>query len=128
MMARRLSSILLILISLFASVGLIVHKHYCEAQLVATSILPHVGDACDTEMPMGDDSCTDHHDSYKVDNPFQSISFGVDITPSFEWVVVSYVDIVKPILNPALTTKLFADINPPPSEPGIYTKVQSFLL
>ena len=128
-MIRKLSAILLIMMVLVSSVGITVHKHYCASFLVDTSFIPHIEDACDEDMPMDEDSCEDRHDIYNVDSPIQLLTISFELSPSAEWILISYFDhwlnddenqFSKPIL--------LAELYPPPSEPNIYTKVQSFLL
>lgn len=112
-----------------STIGVTVHKHYCENELVATSILPHGDeDACDTNMPMPDNSCTDEHEQFNVDSPIVILAFNFDSAQAFDYVASSfYVFIVSEYEN-LFTPKYYADMYPPPSEPNIYKKVQSFLL
>jgi len=127
-MTRKLSAILLILMVLVSSIGITVHKHYCASFLVDTSFIPHIEDACDDDMPMEEDSCQDRHEIYNVDSPIQLLSINFELSPSIEWILISFFELrinegdqfSKPIL--------IAELYPPPSEPNIYTRVQSFLL
>ena len=127
-MTRKLSAILLILMVLVSSIGITVHKHYCASFLVEASFIPHIEDACDDDMPMEEDSCQDRHEIYNVDSPIQLLSINFELSPSIEWILISFFELrinegdqfSKPIL--------IAELYPPPSEPNIYTRVQSFLL
>jgi hypothetical protein len=113
---------------LVSSIGVTVHKHYCASFLVDTSFIPHIEDACDDDMPMEEDSCQDRHEIYNVDSPIQLSSINFELSPSIEWILISFFELrinegdqfSKPIL--------IAELYPPPSEPNIYTRVQSFLL
>lgn len=108
--------------------GLTIHKHYCESALVAVSLLPSVEDACDSDMLMDEDTCKDDHLQYSVDSPLAYFPLNLDLTPSYEW-LTSTQFLVEVVISPSLeTSKFIADISPPPSEPDIYLKVQSFLL
>ncbi len=111
-----------------STIGITVHKHYCENVLIATSILPHGDEDACGDMPMEEGSCSDEHQHYAVDSPIVSLVFNFEIASAFNWVAVSFfsIETTKSELN--FTPKLYADVSPPPSEPNIYTKVQSFLL
>jgi len=56
---RRKISILLLLILLVSVSGLTLDRHYCNGQLVDVFLYPHLGDKCDSTMPMTAGSCTD---------------------------------------------------------------------
>jgi len=123
-----MSSILLAILLLLSTSGLTIHKHYCESALVAVSLIPSIEDACDSDMPMDKDTCRDDHQEFSIESPIVLLSINFDMTPSFEWL-----SIVQIILNQDFThlnqsTNFLADISPPPSEPDIYLRVQSFLL
>jgi hypothetical protein len=112
-----------------STIGVTIHRHYCGSSLVATSFLPHGdADACDTDMPMNDDSCTDNHLQFNVDSPLVLLTFGLESVPAIEWVKASEVLFVNLYSKDFTTPTFYADISPPPSEPNIYTRVQSFLL
>lgn len=126
---KKILSISLAALLMVSTIGITVHKHYCENELVATSILPHgEEDACDTDMPMDEGACSDEHQHFNVDSPLVLMIASMDLAPTFEWVVISSFSIIAPTSERNFTPKFYADIYPPPSEPNIYTKVQSFLL
>jgi len=126
---KKIFSISLAALLMVSTIGITVHKHYCENILVATSILSHGGeDACDTDMPMEEGACSDEHQHYDVDSPIVSLVLNFEIAPYFNWVAVSFFTVNTIQSEKLHTPKLYADVNPPPSEPNIYTKVQSFLL
>lgn len=126
---KKLLSISFALLLLVSTIGITIHKHYCEATLVATSILPHGDDdACGPDMPMDDDSCSDEHDQYNVDSPLVLLAMGFDLAPSIEWVEATEVLFTNLYTKDFTTPKFYADMSPPSSEPNIYTRVQSFLL
>jgi len=112
-----------------STIGVTVHRHYCENELVATSILPHGEEGCcDTDMPMNTNACSDEHQHVNVDSPLMLVVASIELTPIISWVAAPYfaTNLVQSEFN--FTPKFYAVINPPPSEPNIYTKVQSFLL
>ena len=126
---KKLLSISLASLLLVSTIGVTVHKHYCESILVATSILPHGDeDACDTDMPMGPDSCSDEHRHYGIDSPLTLLVVNFELSPSFEWVEATEVLLVSLYDKDVDNSKFYADSLPPPSEPNIYTRDQSFLL
>jgi hypothetical protein len=127
-MIRKLSAILLIMMVLVSTVGVTVHKHYCASFLVDTSFIPHIEDACDEDMPMEEGSCRDHHEVYKLDSPIQILSINFELSPSIEWLIVSYFNLQIQDGNQFSKPILLAELYPPPTEPNIYTRVQSFLL
>ena len=110
-----------------STIGLTVHKHYCESALVSVSLLPSVEDACDSDMPMDKDTCKDDHLQFSVDDPLALFSLNFDLTPSMELLATTQLlaDLVD---SQSLETTNFIADSPPPSEPDIYLKVQSFLL
>ena len=125
---KKLLSISLALLLLMSTIGVTIHRHYCESTLVATSLIPGIDDACDSDMPMDDDTCRDDHQHYSVDSPLVMLSLNYELAPSIEW-VQSFETIVTNLLSEKfVTSKFYADLSPPPSEPNIYTKVQAFLL
>ncbi|MCF6352115.1 MAG: hypothetical protein L3J06_03800 [Cyclobacteriaceae bacterium] len=126
---KKLLSISFIVLLMVSTIGITVHKHYCENILVATSILSHGGeDACGPEMPMEEGACSDEHQHYDVDSPIVSLVLNFELASSFNWVAASFFTVSTIQSEKLNTLKLYADVNPPPSEPNIYTKVQSFLL
>ena len=126
---KKILSISLTLLLLVSTIGVTVHKHYCESTLIATSILSHgEEDACGPDMPMDADSCSDEHEHYNVDSPLVLIVMNFELNPSFTWVVFEKTLLYSIISEDFSTPKFYADVYPPPSEPNIYTKVQSFLL
>ncbi len=126
---KKLLTISLATLLLVSTIGVTVHKHYCENKLVATSLLPHFdGDACDTDMPMEDGACSDEHEQFDIDSPIVITASSIEMTPLFEWVAASFFTIITTQTELNFTPKFYADASPPPSEPNIYTKVQSFLL
>ncbi len=126
---KKLTSIALATLLLVSTIGVTVHKHYCDNILVSTSVLPHADDACDSSMPMDDNSCEDQHEFHQVNSPLVVHTLGFELAPSFQCLPVSFFKIVS-LQSNKLTAepKLYADANPPPPEPNIYTKVQAFLL
>lgn len=125
---RKLLSISLALVLLMSTIGVTVHKHYCMSNLVATSLIPSVEDACDTDMPMDEDTCRDDHDFYGVDSPLVILSLTFDLAPSVEWIENLQIVIIEEYSDNLLTSKFLADISPPPTEPDIYSRDQAFLL
>ncbi len=126
---KKLLSISLAALLMVSTIGVTVHKHYCENVLIATSILPHGGeDACGPEMPMEEGACSDEHQHYDVDSPIVSLVLNFEMTPSFDWMATSFFTLVSNQLEKNFTPKFYAEVNPPPSEPNIYIRVQSFLL
>ncbi len=126
---KKLLAIALTSILMVATIGITVHKHYCASSLVATSILPHGDDdTCDSNMPMERHACEDQHQQFNVDSPLVLIAANYNMTPSIEWIEVLQTDVILSLSDNLSTPKIFADSSPPPSEPNIYTKVQSFLL
>jgi len=87
-----------------------------------------IEDACDADMPMDADSCSDDHQHYSVDSPLSLLTLNFDMSPSVEWIPAQEVLLSNILFKDLTTPKFYADIHPPPSEPNIYTKVQSFLL
>ena len=125
---RKLLSISLALVLLMSTIGVTVHKHYCMSNLVATSLIPSVEDACDTDMPMDEDTCRDDHDFYGVDSPLVILSLTFDLAPSVEWIENLQIVIIEEYSDNLLTSKFLADISPLPTEPDIYSRDQAFLL
>jgi hypothetical protein len=125
---RKILSITLALLLLMSTIGITIHKHYCMSTLVATSLIPSVEDACDSDMPMDKDTCKDDHQHYGVDDPLLLLSLTFDLAPSVEWIENLQILAVQDHKDNLFTSKFLADISPPPSEPDIYSKVQSFLL
>ena len=125
---RKLLSISLALVLFMSTIGVTVHKHYCESTLVASSLIPSVEDACDADMPMDEDTCRDDHDFYGVDSPLVLLSLAFDLAPSVEWIENLQIVLIEEYSENILTSKFLADISPPPSEPDIYSRDQAFLL
>jgi len=126
---KKLLSISLAALLMVSTIGVTVHKHYCDDVLIASSIFSHGDeDACGTEMPMEDDACSDEHTEYNVDSPIVLMALNFELTPTFDWVAASFFLVITIPTKELSTPKIYADANPPPSEPNIYTKVQSFLL
>ena len=126
---KKLLSISLASLLLVSTIGVTVHKHYCDSQLVAVSILPHGDeDPCDSDMPMGTNSCSDQHQHYSVDSPLVLMAIIFNLAPAFTFVAVQEISLLGINTEYYTTPKLYADIHPPPSEPNIYTRDQSFLL
>ena len=125
---RKLLSISLALLLLMSTIGVTIHKHYCESTLVATLLIPSVEDACDTDMPMDEDTCRDDFKFYGVDSPLVLLALTYDLAPSIEWIDNLQIIITKDFSDNLLTSKFLADISPPPSEPDIYSRDQAFLL
>ena len=125
---KRILSISTALLLLMSTIGVTIHKHYCESTLVATSLIPSIEDACDSDMPMDEDTCKDDHQHYGVDDPLVLLSLNFDMAPSVEWIENLQLVSIQDYSDNLLTSKFLADISPPPSEPDIYSKVQSFLL
>lgn len=122
----KLINIALALLLLISTVGITVDKHYCEGHYIGTWFYVQE-DACDMDMPMAADSCQDDVTLYSVQSEFQLILS--TSTPSLELIDIVSFDYLLTIFSDRIfTPKLFVEINPPPSEPNIYTKVQSFLL
>jgi len=125
---KKLFTISFAVLLLVSTIGITVHKHYCENVLIATSILPHGDkDACG-DMPMEDGACSDEHEQFDIDSPIVITASSIEMTPLFEWVAASFFTIITTQTELNFTPKFYADASPPPSEPNIYTKVQSFLL
>lgn len=125
---RKILSISLALLLFMSTIGVTIHKHYCESTLVATLLIPSVEDACDTDMPMDEDTCRDDLKFYGVDSPLVLLSLTYDLTPSVEWLENLQILIIKDYSNNLPTSKFLADISPPFSEPDIYARDQAFLL
>ena len=125
---KKILSIALTLLLLLSTIGVTVSRHYCESFLIETSLMASIGDACDSDMPMDDDSCSDDHQHYGVDSPLFLQTFNFDFSASIEWNSTPVVLIQIIELKNLPISEFYADIDPPPSEPDIYTKVQSFLL
>ena len=125
---KKLLSISFASLLLVSTIGITVHKHYCDSTLVETSILPHGDDACDADMPMDHNTCEDRHDVYSVDSPLVLVAVGLDLAPAVAWVKIFRTSVTYSTINTSINSKLYADLPPPPSEPNIYTRVQSFLL
>jgi len=126
---KKLLSISFSLLLLVSTIGITVHKHYCESVLVATSILPHGDeDACDMDMPMDENSCADDHQHYGIDSPLVSMAMNFELAPSVAWTDALQVLYTNLYTKDFVTPKFYADHPPPPSEPNIYTRDQSFLL
>ncbi|HHL52810.1 MAG TPA: hypothetical protein ENJ39_05490 [Flammeovirgaceae bacterium] len=126
---RKLLAISQIMLLLVATVGITVHKHYCESSLIATTVLPHADhDPCDADMPMDEDACRDIHDHYAVDSPLTVTNINFSVEPVIDWLApawLTWAPVYKLNSNPE---QHLADLPPPPSEPGIYIRVQAFLL
>jgi hypothetical protein len=125
---KKLLAIALTSILMVSTIGITVHKHYCASSLVTTSILPHEDDTCDSTNPMANHSCEDQHQHFSVDSPLVLVAMSFDLSPSIEWIKVLQSEVTVLLSENLSTTKVLADISPPPSEPNIYTRVQSFLL
>ena len=127
---KKLLSISLSSLLLVSTIGITVHKHYCDSTLIATTILLHGDeDACSTDMPADQNRCEDHHDLYSVDSPLVIATVNFNLTPAVKWVKVDWVNITTSSLSEySITSKYYAALSPPPSEPNIYTRVQAFLL
>ena len=125
---RKLLSIPLALLLLMSTIGVNIHKHYCESTLVATSFIASIEDACDSDMPMDEDTCKDDHQHYGVDDPLVLLSLDLDLTPSVEWIKNLQLLAIQDYSGNLFTSKFLADISPPPPEPDIYSSVQAFLL
>jgi hypothetical protein len=95
---------------------------------VATLIIPSVEDACDSDMPMDEDTCRDDLQFYGVDSPLVLLALNFDLAPSVEWIENLQILIIKDYSDNVLTSKFLADISPPLSEPDIYSRDQAFLL
>ena len=125
---KKLLSISFAVLLGLSTIGITVDKHYCHGHYIGTWFYVQE-DACDMDMPMESDWCHDDITIYSVENEFQS-------APDTSSPKISLIDIItfvnKPIINiiDDNSTKKIAwvKVNPPPSEPNIYTKVQSFLL
>jgi len=125
---KKLSAIVLVFLLLVSTIGVTVSKHYCGSVLIETSLMPQIADACDADMPMDADACKDDHQHFSVDSPLVLLSFSFDLTPSVEWLDLASIKCNKELFDNSPTTKILAEIFPPPPGPNIYTKVQSFLL
>ena len=125
---RKLLSISLAALLLVSTIGITVQRHYCHSVLVATSFIPSIEDACDSDMPMDDNSCSDDHEHFSVDSPLVFSTVAFNMAPSVEWVIAQDTPIELLALIEFPASEFYADFSPPPSEPNIYTKVQSFLL
>ncbi|GEM_PF-2453000 len=126
---KKVLSISLVSLLLVSTIGITVHKHYCDSTLIATSILPHgEGDHCGADMPMGHHSCEDQHDLYNVDSPLVIATVSFNLAPAVEWVKVFHANVTFSLPEATFTSNYYADISPPPSEPNIYTRVQAYLL
>ena len=125
---KKLLSIALTLLLLVSTIGVTVSRHYCESYLISTSLMASIEDACDADMPMDAVSCSDDHQHYSVDSPLSLLTLNFDLSPSVEWVSAQVMLLNNVSLKDFTTPKYYADIHPPPAEPNIYIKVQSFLL
>ena len=125
---RKILSISLALLLFTSTIGVTIHKHYCESTLVATLFIPSVEDACDTDMPMDEDTCRDDLQFYGVDSPLVLLSLTYDLAPSIEWIENLQFILIEDYSDNLLNSKFLADISPPPSEPDIYSRDQAFLL
>lgn len=84
-------------------------------------------DACDMDMPMESDWCHDDVTIYSIDSDFQLST--PTSTPAVKLIDVLIFNTYENLLaKNNCTPKFYTDANPPPPEPNIYTKVQSFLL
>ena len=118
---------MLSLLLLISSIGITVHKHYCDNKLISSSILPH-HDGCDDGMPMKTNSCRDVHHHFGIDIPFFSQIFTVDVTPIARWISPFEVIINLNLTEQVTIQNPIAENIPHLSEPGIVTWDQSFLL
>lgn len=128
---RKIIAITLAFTLLGSTIGITVQKHYCMSLHVATNLLPSVEDACGMKMPPGHNGCKDDHQQYRVDSPLVFSWFSFDASPSIEIIDLHHLQIAQLELadvNNDLDTKIFADNDPPPSEPDIFTRDQAFLL
>ena len=125
---NKLVNISLAFLLLISTVGITVDKHYCHGHYIGTWFYVQE-DACDMDMPMESDWCHDDITVYSVENEFQS-------APSTISPTISLIDVLVLVNKPIIDRVDFksnqkiawVDIFPPPPEPNIYTKVQSFLL
>jgi len=125
---KKILPISLALLLMMSTIGITIHKHYCESTLVATSLFPSVEDACDSDMPMDADTCKDDHQHYGVDSPLVQLTLNYDLSPSVEWLEIVQIIALGDFSNNLINSKTLAEISPPPSEPDIYARVQAFLL
>ena len=125
---KRLSAIFLTFLLVISSVGVTVSRHYCGTMLIDTSLVPHIADACNPDMPMDPEDCSDEHDAYIVDSPKIQLDNSVEFTPVFTWIEKEETLLMELTFTSVLPYKYFADLPPPLSEPDIFTRDQAFLL
>ena len=125
-MKKRIA-ILLTIILLISSSGFTLNKHYCNGELVNIFFLPHIGDCCDSSMPMDDDSCEDEFLGFLVDESLELVPTKNDLTTIVQWAHLA--EPYELISNSGISPKpqKLALFSPPLSNIKIYLRVESFL-
>ncbi len=125
-MKRRIS-ILLSLMLLVASSGFTVSKHYCNGKLVNVFLLPHLGECCDSSMPMDDQSCDNEFIGFYLEEPLELITAKiVRISPILlAQVPEPLLEIVNNSIN--VNPRRLALTSSPVDNIKIYLRVEAFL-
>ncbi len=125
-MISQLAHISLVVLLLTATTGVAISRHYCMSRLLSMSIGETTKSCCNEAEAMG--CCHNETEQVQVED---------DFNPSD---VTSLQQIELPLLYTVCALELFTepleisqpnfytDTSPPPVEPDIYLKVQSFLL
>lgn len=125
---KQILNISFVLVLLLSTIGVTVDKHYCHGHYIGTWFYVQE-DACDMDMPMESDWCHDDITVYSVENEFQSTptisSPAISLIDVIPWVNTQVINLAENNSNQKIS---WVTISPPPPEPNIYTKVQSFLL
>lgn len=123
------SAVILSIGLLIASIGIPVSSHYCGTYHVTTQIGIPLHDACEgMSMPDGGPCCYDEYQLFSVTD-FMGGQL-IQLIKGFESATAL---LILPVPNVSITNNekpfIAANSDPPPLiEPGIYVRVQSFLL
>lgn len=126
LMFRQLAHISLVFLLLTATTGVAISKHYCMNRLLSMSIGESKKSCCNEAEAMG--CCHNETEQVQVEDDF-SLTV-VTSLPEVELPVLYTICALELITQSIEITEpnFYTDTSPPPIEPDIYLKVQSFLL
>lgn len=124
-MLRKSSHIILSALLLFATVGLVISKHYCSGSRVSTSFFAEAKSCCDDS-----DCCHNESKVYQLHEDFTLVSLSeIPQTTEFEFLdfAILTFNVIK--FDSEETEVLFvADLPPPPKIQTILAQNQAYLL